>query len=356
VQTQLFDDEEQAQACIDQPDPAPVELTEVTGRTVTLSIPPCRAFVFKQELPQSQADYRLAVAGSLQLNEDELDTFFEAVAARSPRIDAVAILGNIDIEPASNEAATLRAAARRSTIPVFVGLGPREIDLGFTDYIDRFGAMNYVTSIGTARLLAVDTSTRTLSENQVNFINRIKEDGCNEACPEGAVLTWASPLGPTNAQRRGWTSEFVAQSMIAAFDERGFDTVIASAFGPSPTQSLGNIRSTTLGDVERVDDLAILSFLGLQRELQPCFDPRIPSTSSVLYPDKDTLSCDEDQVCVSGYCHEPCGLRTDCSADRFACFKDSYCRINCSVDEDCPGASTCQQGWCPPGAQLEFNP
>lgn len=353
VQTRLFAREEQAQSCVDRDKAPAVEIAGQSGQFIALTIPACRALVLKQEVSPDKTSYRVGVAGELSLNVDSLARFIDEIAVADPPWDFVALLGNTRISGVSNVPSALKAAVRTSQVPIGVGLGDYEIERGYVDYLERFGATDYVTSIGLARLLALDTATRTLSDRQIRFIEDIERDDCNEECPAGAVLTWTSPLGPTSAERRGFQSQFVAQSTIATLDERGFDLLACGAYGGHGDETLGDVTAHPIGKGSAADSLATIAFEGVGRTTRACFNPREPRATPQLYPAGTEFRCADSEICVGGICREACRQDSDCALS--PCFDDSYCRQTCESEADCPTSSACVAGWCRLSPNVEFS-
>lgn len=353
VQTRLFAREEQAQACVDRAKTPTVEIAGQTGPFIALTIPACRALVLQQEVPPEQNHYRIGVAGELSFNEESLATFIDEIALADPPWDFVALLGNTKIDGVANVPAALKTAIRASQIPVGVGLGDYEIERGYEDYIERFGVTDYVTSIGLARLLALDTATRTLSDAQLRFIEDIERADCNEECPAGAVLTWTSPIGPTNADRRGFQSQFVAQAVISSLDERGFDLFASGAYGGASDETLAEVTSHKIDAGSSVGSLATVTFQNIQQSARTCFNPREPRMTPLLYPVGSQFRCSEAEQCVAGICRTTCRQESDC--ELMSCFDGRFCRATCESEADCPQSSRCEAGWCQLRADVEFS-
>lgn len=356
LQTRLFAGEEQAQSCLGDASTSPVELARASGRRLTLTIPRCRAFVLTQELPTSQAEFRLGLLGSIDVNDDELEALIDSINESEPGWDFILLGGDVRVRHVSNVPETLRRAIEASDVPIGIVLGELEIERGYTDFLDRFGATDYVVPIGAGRLLVLDTASRTLTSRQLDFLDSIRGASCNDECPPGAAVMWASPVGPTNADRGGFSSEFVAQAVIQRLDERQFDQLFASSARSRATTSLAGLTSYQLAEGADVPGIVTVRFDTRRASESACYDRQFSSASSVVIPGTTRYRCTESQTCVEGLCEPRClqpGNR--CGEPSHRCVDGRYCLATCRSDDDCDADAGCVESVCRPEPAIRIE-
>lgn len=304
---------------------APVAATalDAVSRLVELSLPACRTIRLSEQLDPDATAFRIAVVGPAPVSDGFIGGAL--LQAEAWGADYVQFLGDVFQPGAAEPAARFLSLVEPSdptsaAAPYGILMGSQERAAGASAFYERYGPTDFVSRVGRARLLSLDTSLGLLSSGQLDFVT-----GLPAVTPTLAFLH-DSPWVPDSYTATGFRDLEGAAALAEALQSAAVRDVLATS-DHGGTRTLGQATLRVLADPASPK-------LGN--------DPTYAQvTVEAPWPPAPACrdgACDDGSGCLSDSCLPLCRTDLDCAAERPTC-DAGLCRTRCSGDADCSAAA-----------------
>lgn len=337
----LLDDEAQDQRCVrDELGPPPdtsTRLSDEEGRSLMLDLPACASMVLVGKPADQRRTYRVAVLGGISMRESELRQFLDRLAARTPAIDFVYVLGDVRIRNQQDSIAAFEDIMQSVSLPWSAVITPEHVRRGYHAIADHVGILDYHTRIYGMPLVVVDTASARISDVQrkaLDTIRRCPDSGCSPA----AALMSIPPVSLHSFEVGTFRSQQVAQELLNTLRGLGLQSLLSAIEKSSSETHFSGIRLFDVGTDQNTSDFLELTFRPRSERATLCDGWLSLSSNSRWTVSEPYMQCSETESCRGGICVPTCESDAECEGD-LRCDPDGMCREACAED-------VCTHGYC----------
>lgn len=355
----LLESEPQDQRCIrDGLGPAPglsTRLADAEGARLQVLIPPCAALVLDAQLPlaDAQEDYLIVVWGGGTARDSELQTALTMMEEAGVRPDFIWFLDLLALRSSVQAFDALDEAMQEAGVPWGILASEGALNRGSERFIDRFGALDFVTRVHGVPLIALDTASWTISSSQIAFVRRIRTCDAEE-CPPAIALMNVPPVSVGRLDVGIFRSQAVAQNLLSAFSQRGVRWLVSSSERRYEATTFGGFQLRDVGRWRGVRELVTIEISPPEPDRLLCDAGLSLLTSDMISVTAARTFCPPDHACLGGVCVASCSGDLDCGGGGGGRCVEGLCRADCESDA-CPSGRCDAEGFCRHGPQVEVH-